>query len=72
MLVDYILPDLQSNLKRGPQIISPKDIAWIVYKSGLSTGKIDINNLESIHAYIMDEFRKRKLPLKNIYFVDCR
>lgn len=39
MLVDYILPDLQSNLKRGPQIISPKDIAWIVYKSGLSTGK---------------------------------
>jgi len=39
ILVDYVLSDLQSNLKRGPQIISPKDIAWIVYKSGLSTGK---------------------------------
>jgi len=26
--------------------------------------------LESIHAYINDEFRKRKLPLKNIYFAD--
>ena len=32
ILVDYVLSDLQSNLKRGPQIISPKDIAWIVYK----------------------------------------
>ena len=39
ILVDYLLSDLQSNLKRGPQIISPKDIAWILYKSGLSTGK---------------------------------
>jgi len=39
MLVDYVLSDLQSNLQRGPQIISPKDIAWIIYKSGLSTGK---------------------------------
>lgn len=39
IIVDYNLSDLQLNLKRGPQIISPKDIAWIVYKSGLSTGK---------------------------------
>ena len=39
MLVDYVLSDIQSNLKRGPQIISPKDIAWIAYRSGLSTGK---------------------------------
>ena len=39
ILVDYALSDLQLNLKRGPQIISPKDIAWILYKSGLSTGK---------------------------------
>ena len=37
-LVKYVLSDLQSNIKRGPQIISPKDIAWIIYKSGLSTG----------------------------------
>jgi len=37
-LVRPVQSDLQSNLKRGPQIISPKDIAWIVYKSGISTG----------------------------------
>ena len=37
-LVSPIQSDLQSNLKRGPQIISPKDIAWIIYKSGISTG----------------------------------
>ena len=42
----------------------------VTNQSGLSTGKIDIDNLESIHAYIDDEFRKRKLPLKNIYFAD--
>ena len=42
----------------------------VTNQSGLSTGKIDINNLESIHAYINNEFRKRKLPLKNIYFAD--
>ncbi len=39
MLVDPVQSDLQSNLKRGPQIISPKDIAWILYKSGASTGE---------------------------------
>ena len=39
ILVDYVLSDLQLNLKRGPQIISPKDIAWILYRSGLSTGQ---------------------------------
>ena len=37
-LVSPVQSDLQSNLKRGPQIISPKDIAWIIYKSGISTG----------------------------------
>ena len=37
-LVSPVQSDLQSNLKRGPQIISPKDIAWILYKSGISTG----------------------------------
>ena len=42
----------------------------VTNQSGLSTGKIDIDNLESIHALINDEFRKRKLPLKNIYFAD--
>ena len=39
-LIEYSLVDLHSNLRRGPQIISPKDIAWIVYKSGLSTGDV--------------------------------
>ena len=38
MLVESLQSDLQSNLKRGPQIISPKDIAWIIYKSGVTTG----------------------------------
>ena len=38
-IVDPDQSDFQSNLKRGPQIISPKDIAWIVYKSGLSSGE---------------------------------
>ncbi len=42
----------------------------VTNQSGLSTGKIDINNLEDIHSYIFDEFKKRKLPLKNIYFAD--
>ena len=39
MLVESLQSDLQSNLKRGPQIISPKDIAWIIYKSGVSAGE---------------------------------
>ena len=30
--------DLHFNLKRGPQIISPKDTGWIIYKSGISIG----------------------------------
>ena len=38
-IVNSVQSDLQSNLKRGPQIISPKDIAWIVYKSGISSGQ---------------------------------
>ena len=42
----------------------------VTNQSGLSTGKIDIKNLEDIHSYIFDEFKKRKLPLKNIYFAD--
>ena len=41
-LVAPVQSDFQSNLKRGPQIISPKDIAWIVYKSGLSSGELVI------------------------------
>ena len=38
-IVNSVQSDLQSNLKRGPQIISPKDIAWIIYKSGISSGQ---------------------------------
>ena len=30
-LLPYNLSDIQRNLQRGPQIISPKDIAWIIY-----------------------------------------
>ena len=42
----------------------------VTNQSGLSTGKIDINNLESIHSFISSEFEKRRLPLKKIYFAD--
>ena len=28
-MVNSVQSDLQSNLRRGPQIISPKDIAWL-------------------------------------------
>ena len=38
LIARYALSDVQSNLKRGPQIVLPKDIAWMIYKSGLATG----------------------------------
>ena len=38
LIARYALSDVQSNLKRGPQIVLPKDIAWMVYKSGLVAG----------------------------------
>lgn len=37
-LINSNQSDFYSNLKRGPQIISPKDAAWIIYKSGISAG----------------------------------
>tara|TARA_B100000700_G_scaffold139081_1_gene155147 strand:- start:1081 stop:1824 length:744 start_codon:yes stop_codon:yes gene_type:complete len=39
-LIPYYLTDIQSNLFRGPQIISPKDIAWLLYSSNLKSGDI--------------------------------
>ncbi|SVB12557.1 uncharacterized protein METZ01_LOCUS165411 [marine metagenome] len=39
-LLPYHLTDIQANLWRGPQIISPKDIAWLVYSSNLKSGDI--------------------------------
>ena len=42
----------------------------VTNQSGLSTGKIDIKNLEEIHNHIYKEFEKRNLPLKKIYFAD--
>ena len=39
-LIPYYLTDIQSNLFRGPQIISPKDIAWLIYSSNLKSGDI--------------------------------
>ena len=38
LIARYTMSDLQSNIKRGPQIVLPKDIAWMVYKSGLVAG----------------------------------
>ena len=38
LIARYTMSDLQSNIKRGPQIVLPKDIAWMIYKSGLVAG----------------------------------
>ena len=38
LIVEYSMSDLQSNIRRGPQIILPKDIAWMIHKSGLKSG----------------------------------
>ena len=42
----------------------------VTNQSGLASGKIDIKNLEKINSFIYQEFEKRDLPLKNIYFAD--
>tara|TARA_S200000501_G_scaffold371800_1_gene415599 strand:+ start:1598 stop:2146 length:549 start_codon:yes stop_codon:yes gene_type:complete len=42
----------------------------VTNQSGLSTGKIDSKNLNEIHNYIFEEFEKRNLPLKKIYFAE--
>lgn len=42
----------------------------VTNQSGLSTGKIDLKNLNEIHNYIFEEFNKRNLPLKKIYFAE--
>lgn len=39
-LISYNLSDIQKNLVRGPQIISPKDIAWIVYNSDIKSNDV--------------------------------
>ena len=39
-LLSYNLSDIQKNLVRGPQIISPKDIAWIVYSSDIKSNDV--------------------------------
>tara|TARA_B100000959_G_scaffold275982_1_gene330055 strand:+ start:820 stop:1563 length:744 start_codon:yes stop_codon:yes gene_type:complete len=36
-LIPYNLSDIQKNLVRGPQIISPKDIAWIIHSSDVKS-----------------------------------
>ena len=38
LIVEYSMSDIQSNISRAPQIILPKDIAWIIHKSGLKPG----------------------------------
>ncbi len=39
-LLPYNLSDIQKNLQRGPQIISPKDIAWIVYNLDIKSNDV--------------------------------
>ena len=39
-LLPYNLSDVQKNLLRGPQIISPKDIAWLIYSSDIKSSDI--------------------------------
>jgi|TARA_B100000497_G_C7689309_1_gene418610 D-glycero-D-manno-heptose 1,7-bisphosphate phosphatase len=40
----------------------------VTNQSGLSSGKIDIENLQEINSFIYKEFENRNLPLKKIYF----
>ena len=40
ILIPYDLSDIQKNLVRGPQIISPKDIAWLVYSSDIKSNDV--------------------------------
>ena len=37
-LIPHSLSDIQKNLVRGPQIISPKDIAWIIHNLDFKSG----------------------------------
>ncbi len=39
-LLPYNLSDIQKNLHRGPQIISPKDISWIIYDLDVKSNDI--------------------------------
>tara|TARA_B100001029_G_scaffold36901_1_gene28239 strand:+ start:6987 stop:7730 length:744 start_codon:yes stop_codon:yes gene_type:complete len=39
-LLPYTLSDIQKNLQRGPQIISPKDIAWIIYNLDVKSSDV--------------------------------
>ena len=41
-LIQHNLSDIQKNLLRGPQIISPKDIAWILYSSEVKSNDVII------------------------------
>ena len=40
VLLPHSLPDIQKNLVRGPQIILPKDIAWLVYSSDIKSNDV--------------------------------
>ena len=42
----------------------------VTNQSGISTGKVDVENVENIHAFIYDQFEKKRLPLKKIYYAD--
>ena len=42
----------------------------VTNQSGLASGKIDLENLEEINSFIYQEFDKRDLPLKKIYFAE--
>ena len=40
----------------------------VTNQSGLAKGKLDINNLNEIHHFVREEFEKRDLNLRAIYF----
>ena len=40
VLLPHSLLDIQKNLVRGPQIILPKDIAWLVYSSDIKSNDV--------------------------------
>ena len=47
-----------------------KNFIIVTNQSGLSTGRVSINPLNEIHQFVTEEFEKRGLPLRKIYFAD--
>ena len=47
-----------------------KNFIIVTNQSGLSTGRVSLDPLNEIHQFVTEEFEKRDLPLRKIYFAD--